>query len=88
MPRPDGPQFRKVGDHRLYRHGTGNWETVDNYHFEQGGPPTNLWNVHDLRDPERWHPVFEAQYSDLKNAHAEFRQEHPERDAGSGPLYE
>jgi hypothetical protein len=86
MARPDGPQFRKVGNQKMYRHGTGNWETVDNYHFQQGTPPTNLWNVHDLRDPDAWEPVFETQHGSLKNAHSEFRRYHPERDAGDKPL--
>lgn len=92
MPRPNGPQFRKVGDHKLYRHRVGNWETVDNYHFQQGTPPTNLWDVHDLRDPNSTrdgvsgYPLFESQHSDLKGAHAEFRQSYPERDAGENPL--
>lgn len=88
MSRPDGPQFRKVGNHKMYRHGTGHWETLDNYHFEQGTPPTNLWNVNDLRDADAWEPVFESQFSSLKNAHAEFRQHHPERDPGDKPLFE
>jgi hypothetical protein len=86
MSRTDGPQFRKVGNHKMYRHGTGNWETTDNYHFQQGTPPTNLWNVNDLRDPNSWEPVFETQHGNLKSAHAEFRQHHPERDAGDKPL--
>ena len=89
MPRPDGPQFRKVGNHKMYRHGIGNWETVDNYHFEQGSPPHNLWNVNDLRgEGRRGEPVFETQHGDLRSAHAEFRQHYPERDAGEKPLLE
>lgn len=86
MPRPDGPQFRKVGNHKMYRHGTGNWETTDNYHFQQGTPPTNLWDVHDLRSSDTWNPVFETQHGSLQSAHAEFRQYHPEREAGEKPL--
>jgi hypothetical protein len=86
MPRPDGPQFRKVGNHKMYRHGTGNWQTVDNYHFNQGTPPTNFWNVHDLRGENKWETVFETQHGDLKSAHAEFRQYYPERDAGEQVL--
>jgi hypothetical protein len=70
----------------MYRHGTGNWETTDNYHFQQGTPPTNLWNVHDLRDVDAWEPVFETQHGNLQSAHAEFRQYHPEREAGKKPL--
>ena len=88
MPRPNGPQFRKVGNHKMYRHGTGNWQTVDNYQFRQGTPPTNFWNVHDLRAVDErgksssWETVFETQHGDLKSAHTEFRQHFPERDAG------
>jgi hypothetical protein len=88
MSRTDGPQFRKVGNHKMYRHGTGKWETTDNYHFQQGTPPTNLWNVHDLRDPDSWEPVFETQHGDLKSAHAEFRRYHPERESGKPMLDE
>ena len=88
MPRPDGPQFRKVGNHKMYRHGTGNWQTVDNYQFRQGTPPPNFWNVHDLRAVDErgksssWETVFETQHGDLKSSHTEFRQHFPERDAG------
>jgi hypothetical protein len=89
MPRPDGPQFRKVGNHKMYRHGIGNWETVDNYHFSQGTPPHNLWNVHDLRSVDEesgkstsWQTVFETQHGNLRHAHSEFRQHYPERDSG------
>ena len=72
----------------MYRHGTGNWQTVDNYQFRQGTPPTNFWNVHDLRAVDErgksssWETVFETQHGDLKSAHTEFRQHFPERDAG------
>jgi hypothetical protein len=72
----------------MYRHGTGNWETTDNYHFQQGTPPTNLWDVHDLRSSDTWNPVFETQHGNLQSAHAEFRQYHPEREAGEKPLLE
>ena len=87
MPRPNGPQFRKVGDHKMYRHGPGNWETVDNYHFNQGSGGGNLWNVHDLRDDTTSYPVFETGSGNLRSAHAEFRQSYPERDSGENPLY-